>query len=91
MSGRQFGTEPVDTDTELEATARAYLATAEGNPEQALRLALAHAREALEEASARISCGFVRGRLPVGPTVAVAEPDARTREPFRVTRTRILR
>jgi hypothetical protein len=42
-----------------------------------LRLALADAREALAEASARISFGYVRGRLPVGPAVPVADSEAR--------------
>jgi hypothetical protein len=64
-------------DADLEGTARAYLAAAEGDPERALRLALADAREALSEARRRISFGYVRGRLPVGPAVAVAEPEAR--------------
>ena len=77
MSGRQFGTEPVDTDAGLEDPARAYLAVAEGDADRALRLALADAREALEEASARISFGYVRGRLPFGPAVPVPEPEAR--------------
>jgi hypothetical protein len=67
----------VDADAGLEDAARAYLAVAEGNADRALRLALADAREALVEASARISFGFVRGRLPVGPAVAVAELEAR--------------
>jgi hypothetical protein len=67
----------VDADAGLEDAARAYLAAAEGDPERALRLALADARKALAEASARISFGYVRGRLPVGPAVPVAEPEAR--------------
>jgi hypothetical protein len=45
----------VDADSDLEDAARAYLAAAQGGPERALRLALAEAREALAEASARIS------------------------------------
>ena len=40
MSGRQFGTEPVDADAGLEDAARAYLAAAEGDADRALRLAL---------------------------------------------------
>jgi len=67
----------MDTDAGLEDAARAYLAAAGGDPERALRLALADAREPLEEASARISYGYVRGRLPVGPAVPVAEPEER--------------
>ena len=66
----------MDTDAGLEDAARAYLAVAEGDADRALRLALADAREALAEASARISF-FVRGRLPVGPAVAVAELEVR--------------
>ena len=81
----------MDADADLEVAARAYLAAAEGEADRTLRLALADAREALEDASARISFGYVRGRLPVGPGVPAAEPDARTRERFRLTRTRILR
>jgi hypothetical protein len=67
----------VDADAGLEEAARAYLAAAERDPERALRLALADAREALEAASARISFGYVRGCLPVGPASPVAEPTAR--------------
>jgi hypothetical protein len=72
----------VDAEADLEEAARAYLAAAEGNADRALRLALADAREALAEASARISFGFVRGRLPVGPASPVAEPT----EPVSVAR-----
>jgi hypothetical protein len=64
----------VDADTGLDALARAYLAAAGGDADRALRLALADAREALAQASARISFGYVRGCFPVGPAVAVAEP-----------------
>ena len=68
----------MDADAGLEDAARAYLAAAQGDADRALRLALSDAREALEEASARISFGYVRGRLPVGPAaVAFAEPEAR--------------
>jgi hypothetical protein len=67
----------VDAEADLEEAVRAYLAAAEGNADRALRLALADAREALAEASARISFGYVRGRLPGGPAVPVAEPEAR--------------
>jgi hypothetical protein len=67
----------MDADAGLEVAARAYLAAAEGDADRALRLALSDAREALAEASARISFGYVRGRLPVGPAVLVAEPEAR--------------
>ena len=49
----------MDADENLEVAARAYLAAAEGDADRALRLALSDAREALAEASARISFGFV--------------------------------
>jgi hypothetical protein len=67
----------VDTDSDLEDAARPYFAAAEGDADRALQLALSDAREALEAASARISFGYVRGRLPGGPASPIVEPTAR--------------
>jgi hypothetical protein len=66
----------VDVDAGLEDVARAYLAAAEGDPDRALRLALADARVVLDEASAHISFGYVRGRLPIGLAEPAPEPGA---------------
>ena len=49
---------------------------AEGDPDRALRLALADARVVLDEASAHISFGYVRGRLPIGLAEPAPEPGA---------------
>ena len=67
----------MNTEASLDDVVRAYLAPTDGDAVRALRLALADAREALRDACASISHGYVRGRLPGGLAVPVGEPGAR--------------
>jgi hypothetical protein len=67
----------MNTEVSLEDVVRAYLAATDGDAVLALRLALADAREALGDACASISYGYIRGQFPVGPAVPVGEPEAR--------------
>ena len=67
----------MNTEASLDDVMRAYLAATEGDAVLASRLALADAHEALGDACASISYGYVRGRLPGGSAVPVGEPEAR--------------